>query len=67
VAVEVLVQGPLIVKGAIKKDSLRVVKGLGEPEMGKLRVGEVVQLVRFGFYRVDINKSGGEITRISDS
>ena len=31
----------------------RVVKGLGEPSLRKLKVGEVVQFERFGFVRLD--------------
>ena len=34
-------------------DELNVVKGYGEKRMGRLRAGEMVQLERFGFCRVD--------------
>ncbi|RLG47585.1 MAG: glutamate--tRNA ligase [Thermoproteota archaeon] len=38
--------------------SYEVVGGYGEPNMGKLSVGEIVQLVRYGFARVDSIKKG---------
>jgi glutamyl-tRNA synthetase len=50
---KVLVPGPLLLNDVFNPDSLQVIDGLIESSGGKLVVGEIFQLVRFGFSRLD--------------
>lgn len=53
VEVEVLVPGVLYVNDEINRESLRIVRGLGERAVETVRLDEIVQFERFGFCRRD--------------
>lgn len=50
---QVLVTGPLFIDGRFNPESLKRVAGLAEEVLARLPAGERVQLVRFGFCRID--------------
>ncbi len=53
VVLRVLVPDVLFRDGEFNRESLREIKGLAESAAAALKVGEVVQFVRFGFCRID--------------
>jgi glutamyl-tRNA synthetase len=53
IKLRVLIPGPLFIDGKFNRKSLREIEGLGEKEIASLKVGEVIQLERVCFGRVD--------------
>jgi glutamyl-tRNA synthetase len=52
-ALKVLIPGPLLLNDLFNPDSLQILDGLIEKSAEKIAVGEIFQLVRFGFSRLD--------------
>jgi glutamyl-tRNA synthetase len=53
VSYRVLIPDVLFKDGEFNRESLKEVSGLAEAEAANLKVGEIIQFVRFGFCRVD--------------
>ena len=53
VPLKVKVTGPLLSDGQFNPESLALVSGLGELAVKEIRIGSIVQFVRFGFCRMD--------------
>lgn len=53
VAFKVLVPDVLFSDGEFNRESLKEIKGLAESSASTLKVGDIVQFVRFGFCRID--------------
>ena len=53
VSFKVLIPDVLFKDGEFNPESLKEVRGLAEAEAANLKVGEIIQFVRFGFCRVD--------------
>ncbi|HZW57036.1 MAG TPA: glutamate--tRNA ligase [Nitrososphaerales archaeon] len=53
VELKVLVPGALLIHDTFNPDSLTTIAGVSEPEVDRLRAGEIVQFVRVGFCRID--------------
>jgi glutamyl-tRNA synthetase len=49
----VMVSGPLLIDEKYNPESLKTVEGLVEEEARNIKLGEIVQFVRFGFCRLD--------------
>ncbi|MEM3427590.1 MAG: glutamate--tRNA ligase [Nitrososphaerales archaeon] len=52
-ALKVLIPDVLFKDDEFNRESLNEVRGFAEPSVAKLKVGEVVQFIRFGFCRID--------------
>ena len=50
---KVLIPDVLFKDGEFNQESLKEIKGLAEAEAANLKVGDIVQFVRFGFCRID--------------
>ena len=53
VSVEIVKPEMLYLNNRINKDSLKIIQGLGEKELKNLNIGEIVQLERFGYTKVN--------------
>ena len=53
VEVEIAKPEMLALNNRINKDSMKIVKGYGEKNLLELKIGEIIQLERFGFVKIN--------------